>query len=145
MGMFDTIRLEKPLVCPACGHEEHRLQTKHVVIWHSVLVAVEKDREEAERKLAAVDRLDLIRWIEQAQNEAREWRGEFNALRDDLSRWHDYREQEGSRTEEGDAADGKRTWLDRLRMPDEEIRNAADPIAVILERHPLKDEVGWGD
>jgi len=29
MGMFDTIQLDPPLVCPACGHAEATLQTHH--------------------------------------------------------------------------------------------------------------------
>ncbi len=29
MGMFDTIQLETPLVCPGCGHEEPTVQTHH--------------------------------------------------------------------------------------------------------------------
>jgi hypothetical protein len=183
MGMFDTIRLAEPLVCPACGHEESTLQTHHlgetldtyrvgmivpdcsvltgilletfwcsachnadieaapqlhVVIWHSILVAVEWKREEAERKLAAVDRLDLIEWMDQMQRDALTWRRNYHALRSDLARWREYQvEQEKSVAGEEPTTNAP---LRKLFMPDEEIRNAADPLAAILERHPPAEE-----
>ncbi len=35
MGMFDTITLEPPLICPACGHDSSALQT-HAFGWTMV-------------------------------------------------------------------------------------------------------------
>jgi hypothetical protein len=186
MGMFDTIRLEKPLVCPTCGHGESTLQTHHfdeslstfrpgmivphcpvlsgvlvetfwcsachnadietapelyLVIWHSILVAVEWDRDEAERRLAAVDRLDLIAWLHQAQDEAREWQRKYQALRTDLSRWHEYQEQQAKGDDEDETSrrSGK-AWPKSFFLPDEAIRDAADPLAAILDRHPWSED-----
>ena len=45
----------------------------HLVIWHSVLAAVELDAGEAERKLRETDRLDLIRWLADSQRESLRW------------------------------------------------------------------------
>jgi hypothetical protein len=186
MGMFDTIRLDAPLVCPACGHAEPALQTHqfgetldtyrigmlvpncpvltgillesfwcsachhaglekapalYVAIWHSVLVAVEWTQEDAERKLAAVDRLDLIEWLDRTQREAAMWRRKYHALRNDLDRWHAYQEQEKlkpSTTEDSPPSIASR--LQSFFMPDEAIRSAADPLGAILERHPPDED-----
>jgi len=188
MGMFDTVRLEPPLVCPACGHEESTLQTHHfgetlatyragmivsdcpvltgilrdtfwcsvchnaemetaselyIVIWHSILVGVEWKREDAERKLKAVDRLDLIEWLDRMQRETQTWRRKYHALRTDLDRWHDYqrKQAESDATQESDRiADSA---LRRFLEPDEAIRNADDPLAAILERNPPVEEPEW--
>jgi hypothetical protein len=182
MGMFDTIRLDEPLVCPACGNRQATLQTHHfgetletyrigmlvpecsvltgillesfwcsacrnadlkrapqlyLVVWNSILVAVEWAREEAERKLAAVDRLSLIQWLDRTQREAVGWRRQYHALRNDLARWHDYQARETRRAaapENAPQAVASHLW--KLFEPDEAIREAADPLAVILERHP---------
>jgi hypothetical protein len=181
MGMFDTIKLEKPLVCPACGHEDSTVQTHHfgqglatyrvgmivsdspiltgilletfwcsachnadtetapklyVVIWHSILIAVEWQREEAECKLAAVDRLNLIEWLDQTQREALTWRRNYHALRNDLARWQEYQDEQKRSTTAEDSSTTANSPLSKLFMPDESIRNATDPLAVILERHP---------
>lgn len=185
MGMFDTIDLEKALICPSCGHEEQMVQTHHfgetlstyragmivsdcpvltgilretfwcsachnedmesapelfIVIWHTVLVGVEWEQEEADRKLAAVDRLNLIDWLERMQRDAKEWRRKYHALRTDLDRWHKYaleKETQGDEEPEGVNA------LRRIFMPDEEIRNATDPLEAILKRHPPVENPEW--
>jgi hypothetical protein len=180
--MFDTIRLETPLVCPGCGREEPTVQTHlfgetldtyrigmivphcpvltgilietfwcsachnvgmeaspslYVVIWHSVLVSIEWKREEAERKLAAVDRLDLIEWLDRMQRESATWRRNYHALRSDLSRWHEYQGQQKAAP-----VPIATSRLSSFFLPDEAIRNAADPLAAILERHPPVQDPG---
>jgi hypothetical protein len=188
MGMFDTIRLDEPLVCPACGNRESTLQTHHfgetldtyrigmlvpacpvltgivlesywcsachnadlksapqlhLVIWNAVLVAVEWTREDAERKLAAVDRLSLIQWLDRTQREAATWRRQYHALRNDLARWHDYQAREQRRASAPeDAPQPVASRLLGFFAPDEAIRTAADPLAVILERHPPDENSG---
>ncbi|MBT7701583.1 MAG: hypothetical protein HN700_14925, partial [Verrucomicrobia bacterium] len=60
------------------------------------------------------------------------------ALRSDLARWREYQvEQEKSVAGEEPTTNAP---LRKLFMPDEEIRNAADPLAAILERHPPAEE-----
>ena len=188
MGMFDTIRLDEPLVCPACGNRQSTLQTHHfgetldtyrlgmlvpacpvltgillesfwcpacqiadlksepqlhLVIWNSILVAVEWTREDAERKLAAVDRLSLIQWLDRTQREAAEWRREYGALRNDLARWHDYQVKEKQRVSApADASQPVASRLQNFFGPDEAIRTAADPLGAILERHPPDEHSG---
>jgi hypothetical protein len=181
MGMFDTIQLETPLVCPGCGHEEPTVQTHHfgetldtyrigmivphcpiltgilietfwcsachhagkeappslyVVIWHSILVAVEWKRDEAERKLAAVDRLDLIEWLDRMQREAAAWRRNYHALRSDLARWHEYQGRQKDAPSDQESSPNATSRLSGFFLPDEAIRSAADPLAAILERNP---------
>ena len=187
MGMFDTMALEKPLICPSCGHEESTVQTHlfgetlstyrtgmivsdcpvlsgilretfwcsachnkdlenapelFVVIWHAILVAVEWTQEDAARKLASVDRVSLIEWLDRMQRDAREWRRKYHALRTDLDRWHRY---QGEQKESGaDSETSERVKaLHRIFMPDEMIRNAEDPLQAILERNPPVDEFDW--
>ena len=188
MGMFDTIRLDPPLVCPGCGHEEFSLQTHHfgetmdvyrtgmivadcpvltgilretfwcsachnenlesapeifVVIWHSILVLVEWKREDAERKLAAVDRLDVIEWLDRMQREAREWRRQYHALRTDLDRWHEYQRKQKKSDTAQESDRSTNAALRRFFDPDEAIKTADDPVAAILERNPPVDEPEW--
>ena len=187
MGMFDTIGLDPPLVCPACGHEEAALQTHHfgetldvyrpgmivsdcpiltgilretfwcsechnanlesapelyVVIWHSILVGVEWRQEDAEQKLAAVDRLDLIEWLDRMQDESKRWRRKYHALRTDLDRWHRY-EAEQEEASGDDKGGGGASALRRIFMPDDAIKNADDPLEAILERNPPVKEPEW--
>ena len=58
----------------------------YLAIWHSIIVAVELDLAEAERKLAAVDRLSLIGWLDQAQREALQWQRRYHHLYRDVER-----------------------------------------------------------
>ncbi len=107
-----------------------------MVIWHSILVAVEWKREEAERKLAAVDRLDLIEWLDRMQREAATWHRNYHALRSDLAGWHDYQGQQKEVPADQEPAPNAKSRLLSFFLPDEALRNAADPLAAILERHP---------
>ena len=135
MGMFDTIHVRTPLICPVCAAEIRSLQTKefdstmanfrigsvlsgsavltgiikehlwckacsdagqpsespiYLVVWHSLLAGIEQDLAKAESRLAAVDRLDLIGWLDEAQREAARWRHNFHTLHHDVSRWHQH-------------------------------------------------------
>lgn len=126
MGMFDTIHVKKPLICPACGAEQFSLQTKqfdscmadlkigtfmsgsptligiiketlwcdachkagtqsahfpaYLIIWHSLLAGVDQDLAKAEARLAGVDRLDIIAWLDEAQREAARWSRNYHKL-----------------------------------------------------------------
>lgn len=87
----------------------------------------------------SLDRLDLVEWLDLAQREAGEWRRKYHALRQDLDRWHEFHK----RAQEPPANENKaRSDFRDLFAPDEEIRNAEDPLAAILERNPPDEPAG---
>jgi uncharacterized protein (DUF983 family) len=179
MGLFDTIHLDPPLACPACGATSSNFQTHelgesmatyrigsvasmasvltgivkdrfwceacykagksgdspaYLVIWHSIIVAVELDLAEAERKLAAVDRLSLIGWLDQAQREALQWRRRFFGLFHDVERWHEHL-QKPPEADPAETDDGRRKAFRELFGLPKEILESTDPLAAILERN----------
>ena len=192
MGMFDTIHLKTPLICPVCGAEVRSLQTKefdclmvhlkigsvlsgsavmtgivkdslwceacykarresaekvapppeppvYLVIWHSVLAGVEQDLARAEARLAAVDRLDLIGWLDEAQREAARWRRHYYGLFNDVQRWHEHLARTAAPEPEvaGENAERRRAFQRLFDLP-QEILTAPDPLAAILaaNKHP---------
>jgi len=183
MGMFDTIRLKEPLLCPNCGAKHSEIQTHEfgdimavygigsvlsyapvhsgiikeslwcshchtagneghspvfLVVWHSVLAAVEQDLARAEARLREVDRLDLIGWLDEAHRRADHWRRCYHALYGDLWKWQEHLadlsqpEPEATANEDPEAA-RRRSSLRRLWSLPEEILNAPDPLSAILE------------
>ena len=60
----------------------------YLIVWHSLLAGVEQDFANAEARLAAVDRLDLIAWLDEAQRDAACWSRNYHNLFSDVSRWH---------------------------------------------------------
>lgn len=184
MGMFDTIHLKTPLLCPGCGAEQRSLQTKqlsdtmscfktgsvlaaspvltgivqehlwcsachqagkaaespvYLVIWHSVLAGVVQDLALAEARLAAVDRLDLIGWLDEAQREAERWRRRYHGLHHDVQRWSEHLARKAGPEPAGEDAEGRRSFCRLFDLPDE-ILNAPDPLAAILAANRHADE-----
>ncbi len=187
MGMFDTIHVHPPLICPGCGGKIPSLQTKklsdsmanfkigsvlrdspiltgilketfwcpacheanreqsdspvYVAIWHSVLAGVEQDLARAEARLAAVDRLDLIGWLDEAQRETERWRRHYHSLHHDVQRWHDHLARAAAPEPEasGELAAKRRAFQRLFDLP-EEILTAPDPLAAILARNQHADE-----
>ena len=195
MGMFDTIHLKAPLVCPVCNAEQldHQTHAFHdimatyeigslvggsvlsgiisetlwcsachkagdsanspvfLVIWHSILAGVEQDLTRAEARLAAVDRLDLLGWLDDAQRQSAKWRRCYQGLTHDLQRWHDHlaRQQNPEPAREGETPEvaARRESLSRLWGPSEEILSAPDPLATIIARNQPaatdREDSGW--
>ncbi len=192
MGMFDTVHLAIPLVCPVCGRKENSLQTHafddvmahyqvgsvvrggvlsgiihetfwcsdchkadkeaispvYLVVWHSVLVGVEQDLARAEARLATVDRLDLIGWLDEAQRKQDRWQRNFNQLMNDLQRWHEHlKEQKHPEPlPEGETPEQtqQRSALKRLWGLPEEILSAPDPLAALIEKNkPSAEDEEW--
>ncbi len=183
MGMFDTIHLYTPLVCPTCGACETTLQTHafedsmaeyrigsvtrggvlsgivqdgfwcdachkagnhaevpvHLVIWHSILVGVELELARAEALLSSVDRLDLVRWLDEAQRQETKWKRRFYELFHDLRRWSEHLEKQKNPEPfpEGElpAQTKRRMTFAALWSLPEEVLSAPDPLAAILERN----------
>lgn len=183
MGMFDTIHLKHPLVCPTCGGQEHDFQTHafddvmanyrigsrvggalltgivqerfwcsdchkagqsaespvYLIVWHTILVGVEQDFARAESSLAAVDRLDLIGWLDEAQRNETRWKRRFYGLFHDVRRWHEHLERERNPEpapdgETHEQAQRRKTFASLWGLPDE-ILSAPDPLATIIEKH----------
>ena len=127
--------IEERMWCKACsdagGESEWRV---YLVIWHSVLAAVECDFEIAERKLRETDRLDLVAWLDAAQAESRRWQQHFWELRGDLSKWHEHLQSQKAPNDEAPEA-----WRRMFSLP-EEILNDPDPLAALIARHSGEDE-----
>ncbi len=139
-----------------CSKGHHKEQEKspdiYLVIWHTILVGVLWTEGEADRLLQSVDRLNLVEWLGQMQKQAQQWQKKYNLLRSDLERWHKYvtAQQEGQPAQEGEKTDRHSAWK-IFCLPDEEIRNAEDPLWEILKRNAVSNAVqhgsvglGWG-
>lgn len=125
--------LRERLWCATCHGKSGRTDAAeipvYVIIWHSVLAGVTLDAESAERRLAAVDRLDLLGWLDEAQRKADQWQQRFQDLRHDVRRWHEHLHRPPP-----EAQSKREKALRQLWDLPEEILNAPDPLAVILER-----------
>jgi len=94
--------------------------------------------EAALAKMNSIDRLDLMRWLDQAQQEIRAWRSRYRHLRSDVKEW--VGEQKQPRA--------LRTKFERAlgafhALPDE-VLNDPDPLSRILERNDEDQPVPTG-
>ena len=123
--------------CHKAGKCEESLV--YLVVWHSILVGVEQDSARAEARLAAVDRLDLIGWLNEAQQNEALWQRRFYRLFNDVSRWSDHlkREKNPEPTPEGETneqAQRRKAFASLWGLPDE-ILSDPDPLLAIIERN----------
>lgn len=129
--------LTENLFCHDCHKAErgHRVDV-WLVVWHSILAGVERSEQAAEARLASVDRLDLVRWLDEAQRAERTWRSRFRSLHGDVSKWHEHLEHPEPDDNEGDESERSRRRAFRalLSLP-KEILDAPDPLAEILAKH----------
>jgi hypothetical protein len=135
--------VKETLWCDAC-HTAKREQTNppvYLVIWHSILAGVEQDLAKAEARLAAVDRLDLIAWLDEAQRETARWRRHYHSLHHDVQRWHQHLARAATPEPEatGKAAVRSRAFQRLFDLP-QEILTAPDPLAAILAKNEHADE-----
>jgi len=131
--------LKERLWCSTC-YEAGRPTDEsvlYVVIWHSVLAGVEQDLGKAEARLAAVDRLDLIGWLDEAQREAMQWQRRYHGLFHDVRRWHEHlrRASMPPPENESDGAPERHPALRRLFALPDEILDAPDPLGAFLAKH----------
>lgn len=186
MGIFDTLILDPPLVCPRCGKIHESMQTKlldssmstyrsgmivpgcpvhsgilkdsawccpteqdehgrldvWIIVWHGIFAGCALEAEAAERRLARIDRLDLLHWLDRMQQNVLEWKHRYHALYGDLSDWVEYRDlPEEVKSPPDENGEDKTTRFRRslflIRLP-EEIRDDPDPLRRILERNNLE-------
>ena len=118
--------------CDACHKAGQRTEWDiFLVIWHSVLAGVEQDLAKAEARLAGVDRLDLIGWLDEAQREEEQWRRRYWKLFSDITKWRDHLAHKDEPEPMGDGAEKRRAFRHCFDLPDE-ILNAPDPLAALI-------------
>jgi hypothetical protein len=132
--------IKESLWCSDChqGGQEGRSPV-FLVVWHSVLAAVEQDLDRAEARLREVDRLDLIGWLDEAQRRAATWKQRYHSLYGDVQKWREHLatvnqpESDFASEVEAEGARRHRTFRSFWALPDE-ILQAPDPLAAILEK-----------
>ena len=118
--------------CGACQDADRQSERPlYLVIWHSVLAAVEFDAGEAERKLRETDRLDLVGWLADSQRETVRWRSKFRELMSSLKTWQWHLREKANPEPEDEKL---RLWSRFFSLPDE-ILNAPDPLDAIIKSH----------
>ncbi|TVR51774.1 MAG: hypothetical protein EA426_19710 [Spirochaetaceae bacterium] len=118
------------LDCRRAGREQPD-DAIFLVIWHSILAGVERTEPDAESRLASIDRLDLIEWLDEAQRAERDSKRCFWDLYRDVEMWHEHLHREDSEDQSPSAA---RSFARIFRLPDE-VLAAEDPLDEILKRH----------
>ena len=112
----------------------------YLVVWHSILAGVEEDLGRAEARLASVDRLDLIGWLDEAQRESARWCRGYYKLFSDITRWHEHLAQKNEPDPADENAEKRRAFRSLFGLP-EEILNSPDPLAAIIaaNKHTGRD------
>jgi hypothetical protein len=120
--------------CHECRRENREATDPvYLVVWHHILAGVERTESDAEARLVAVDRLDLIEWLDEAQRAAGEWRQRFRRLYADVRMWHEHLQRDDS--EDHDRSRAAARALASFHRPPDEILNADDPLAELLTKH----------
>ena len=101
---------------------------------------MEQDLAQAEARLAAVDRLDLIGWLDEAQRVTSRWRRHYHDLHHDVQLWHEHLTRAAAPEPEapGETAARRRAFQRIFDLPPE-ILTAPDPLAAILARNKHAD------
>jgi hypothetical protein len=108
-------------------------------------VGLEQDLARAEARLSAVDRLDLIGWLDEAQRNENRWKRRFYGFSNDVRRWCDHLEREKNpepapEGETPEQAQRRKTFASLWGLP-EEILSAPNPLAAIIAGNtPDQDE-----
>ncbi len=140
--------VKETFFCNACWkavpqrERERERRILYIGLWHSILVAVGFDLSEVERRVATVDRLDLIGWLDQAQQQARDWESRFHHLRSDVER---YREHLQTPPDDGTEENPRLLALRRLLGLPEEVLNDPDPLKAILKRNEPRSSHAVGN
>ncbi|MBC7777624.1 MAG: hypothetical protein H7246_19475 [Phycisphaerae bacterium] len=113
-----------------------------IVIWHGVFVGHETDIDKAHLRLNQTDRLDMLKWLENSQVEARQWKGRYQRLYRDMQEWLKQRDAKPE-----DDIDLKTKFGGIFNRFPEEILKDMDPLARIVERNAPDTPApgGWFD
>ncbi len=123
--------VKEEIWCRECF--EAKRESRHLlylVVWNSILAGIETTEGAAEQRLSAVDRLDLVGWLDEAQRSAADWRSRFFQLLGDIEKWHMHLARQAN-PEEGD---GGKPMAAIFQLPDE-ILQAQDPLGALIAQH----------
>jgi hypothetical protein len=115
--------VREDLFCSSCNSVS---QEVHFSIWHTLLVGIFDNAEEAEERLLHIDRATLMEYIVRHQRETETWHVRFSRLFGDLKNWHEFLRVNQS----GEVSDRDPRFF-RIR----EILEAEDPLSALIESH----------
>jgi hypothetical protein len=129
--------LEETLWCDACRASDHKV---YFTIWHSLITGVYRNREEAEARLLAVDRADILNHLMVHQRERWRLRRSLGSLVSLLGTYAEYL-----------AADDKAAFLEKpfggiSRWELKDHLGEKDPLASIVAKYRSEigeDPGGW--
>jgi len=117
--------------CAKCSEAEHPAwHPVYLVVWNSILAGVEASEEAAEKRLASVDRLDLVGWLDESQRTSDSWRMRFFYLLGDIEKWRRHKASEANPNEDA----GAKRLSAIYKLPDE-VQQAPDPLAALIAHH----------
>lgn len=133
--------IKETLWCDACNKVGRSPANSpvYLVVWHTVLAGMEQELAKAEARLAAVDRLDLIGWLDEAQREADLWHRRYSKLHSDVTRWLEHLAHPPGPEPADDVGKRQRAFRRLFSLPDE-ILNSPDPLAAILAANKITSE-----
>jgi hypothetical protein len=137
--------VRETIFCNACWKQDPKRERErpplYIGIWHSILVTVSFQLSEVESRLAAVDRLDLIGWLNEAQRQSQNWERRFHRLRSDVQRYREHLQTPPETSEEDNPS--MASFRRFLGLPDEDL-NAPNPLdAILVHNEPSpQSEVG---
>ena len=124
--------IKESVWCYACHKAGGRTEWDiFLVVWHSILAGVEQDLAKAEARLAGVDRLDLIGWLDEAQRESEQWSRRYHELFSDITKWHEHLARKDEPEPADEDAKKRRAFHRFFDLPGE-ILNAPDPLAALI-------------
>lgn len=128
--------VKETFFCNACWKQDLERERErpplYIGIWYSILVTVSFQLSEVESQLAAVHRLDLIGWLDEAQRQSQNWERRFHRLRSDVQRYREHLQTPPETSEEDNPSLASSRRF--LGLPDEAL-NAPNPLDAILERN----------
>lgn len=130
--------VEEEIWCQRCF--DAKAESRHpiyLVVWNSILAGVETTEVAAEQRLATVDRLDLVGWLDEAQRSSDSWRARFFRLLGDIEKWHQHLERQENPQEN----ERSMRWSAIFKLPDE-ILQAQDPLKALIAQHRKADNGG---
>lgn len=125
--------VEEESWCPACAAEGPREKIPvFIVVWNGIYAGSRATMDEAERLSASVDRLTLISWLADAQEERDALRRAYSGLRGALTEYREYTVSEDKTAFLASPFSGFRSGL-------KELSESSDPLGMILERYANAD------